>query len=221
MSNTRIHIIGPYNTGTNLLHNIITNCDCKDLTTNDNVMIKSQHDPFDKHTININTIKTYLDNPNNLLIIMYKNIYNWLYSIKKDCYHLQYTKLYLPAKLYDQNFPNVIELYNYYYVNYMSLLNTYNNVIFLDYEKIIDKFTSYGYVNEKLKKINLYISLENEYNLQLMKPAKKHGKSVKSSVEANNTFLHNQNMVKHFVNKNNNLRKSVNNILISFYENTN
>jgi hypothetical protein len=219
MSNKQIHIIGPYNTGTNLLHNIITNCDCKDLTTNDNVIIKSQHDPFDKHTININTIKTYLDNPNNLLIIMYKNIYNWLYSIKKACYSLQYTKLYLPAKLYDQNFLNVIEVYNYYYINYMSLLNTYNNVIFLDYEKIIDKFISYGYVNEKLKKINLYISLENEFNLQLMKPAKTHGNTVISTVQANNIFLHNQNMVKNFVNTNHNLMKSVKNILISFYEN--
>jgi len=49
MRTKTIHIIGPYNTGTNLIHNIIKNCHCKYLITNDSVVIN--YNPFDKHTI--------------------------------------------------------------------------------------------------------------------------------------------------------------------------
>ena len=111
----RIHIIGPFNTGTNLLFNIINNSECIDLTQNITFTIEHQHKPFGKHTLEIKTIETYLNNPDNLLIIMYKNIYNWLYSIKKEEYDIIYTKLFLPVELYGKKFPNMIELYNFYY----------------------------------------------------------------------------------------------------------
>ncbi len=220
MSCKNIYIIGPYNSGTNLVHNIIKNCVCKDLINNNNIIIDScQNKPFGKHIIDINIIKRYLENPNNLLIIMYKNIYNWLYSIKKACYAIEYTKLYRPVKFNNTQFPNMIELYNFYYINYLSLLNNYTNVIFLNYERIIDKNKSFNYINQKLEKINLYISSEYIYNLELMKPAKTHGKSVKTCDDAKKKYLINQNTVKNFVNLRPQLKKSIKQTLISFYEN--
>ena len=40
-------------------------------------------------------------------------------------------------------FSNIIELYNYYYCMYNKLIENNNNVIFIDYRKIIDKSTAF------------------------------------------------------------------------------
>ena len=56
-----IHIIGPFNTGTNLLHNIISNCDVVDSNNNESIFIDSDvHKPINKHTLIINDINNYL-----------------------------------------------------------------------------------------------------------------------------------------------------------------
>ncbi|MCX5895442.1 MAG: hypothetical protein NTZ51_06395 [Proteobacteria bacterium] len=214
----RIHIIGPFNTGTNLLFNIINNSNCVDLTQNITLTIEHQHKPFNKHTLEIKTIETYLNNPDNLLIIMYKNIYNWLYSIKKEEYDIIYTKLFLPVELYGKKFPNMIELYNFYYINFMSILERYPNAIFLDYNKIIDYTTSYDYVNFKLSKINLFISSNEQFHKILMKPSKNHGEPVKNSIDAKQKYSSRQYVVKKFLINKPNFRRSIKNVLINYYE---
>jgi hypothetical protein len=214
----RIHVIGPFNSGTNLIHNVIQHSECIDLTTNTPVTIGGIHEPFGKHVMTINTINNYLNNKNNLLIIMYKNVYNWIYSIKKECYDVKYSKLFLPVELYGKKFPNMVELYNYYYINYMSILNKYSNVVFLDYEKVIQKNNSYDYINNSLRKLNIFISSKSKFDKQLMTKAKSHGKSVKTADEAAQKFKQNQLMVKTFINKYNNLKKSIKNPLFTFYE---
>ena len=200
MSN-KVHIIGPFNTGTNLLHNIIKNCNCIDLNTNELVILEDPHKPFSKHTIKIKDINDYICNKNNLLIIMYKNVYNWLYSIQKAPYDAKFTKLYSSVELFSKTFPNMIEVYNFYYINYLSLLNQSDNVIFLDYEKIIDTPTSYDYLNTKLSK-----------------PAKKHGVSVSSATEAQKKFEQNNDMVKRFVQQIPSFNKSIKSEVITFFE---
>jgi hypothetical protein len=97
MSKRTIKIVGPFNTGTNLLANIINSDNCVDLLSNSTCSLLRQttHDAtnFDKHTVNISEIIQYLQNEKNLVIIMYKNVYNWLYSIKKAQYSLKGDKL--------------------------------------------------------------------------------------------------------------------------------
>lgn len=215
----RVHVIGPYNTGTNLIHNIIKKCKCIDLLNDSRLIIGDIHEPFDKHTINIDMIKEYVNDPNNLLVIMYKNPYNWLYSMKKKSYSAKYTKLYLPVELYKKTFPNMIELYNFYYTSYLELLKTYSNVIFLNYARIINNKNSYEYTNNVFKKINIIIPFKNEYLLELNKPAKSHGDSVKNSEEAMNKYKPCQMIVKNFVNRHPKLKKSIINDFIEFYEN--
>jgi hypothetical protein len=220
--NRNVYIIGPFNTGTNLIHNIINNCDCIDLTNNMPINIYGENDVFNKHTLNISSINDYLKNNNNLLIILYKNIYNWLYSIKKVCYDIKYTELHLPVELFDKQFPNMIELYNYYYTNYMKILNDYNNVVFLDYEKIIETETSYDYVNTTLSKLNLFISSKPNFDIQLMTPSKSHGNPVESAIIAKQNYLFNRDKFKNLINNdnedNNDLKKSINQIIFDFYE---
>ena len=214
----RVHVIGPFNSGTNLIHNILKQSDCIDLTTNKHVNVCDIHQPFGKHILTINTINNYLDDDNNLLIIMYKNVYNWLYSMKKNPYDAKYTNLMSQVELYGKIFPNIVELYNFYYINYMSILNRYNNVVFLDYAKLIQKNTAYDYVNNTLRKINLYISSKPNFDIQLMKPAKSHGSNVKNADEAAVQYMDTKKLLKLFVNIHPNLQKSINTNLISFYE---
>lgn len=212
-----IHVIGPFNTGTNLMHNIIKGCDCIDLITNDKIHIGGLHEPFGKHTLVIDDIDNYLSNTNNILIIMYKDVYNWLYSIKKAAYDVKFTKMFLPVELYGKHFSNMIELYNFYYVNYMSFINKYPNVIFLDYEKVIKRETSYDYVNNKLENLNIKIASKPKFYLQLNTKAKSHGHSVKSADDANKVYKYNNQLVRSFINKFPTLASSVNPILLNFY----
>ena len=214
-----VSIIGPYNTGTNLLFNIINGTNCIDLIQNKYVTIEHQHKPIGKHTLNIKSIENYLNNPDNLLIIMYKNVYNWLYSIKKSHYFIKYTNLYSPVELDNKKFPNMIELYNFYYINYMSILERYPNAIFLEYNKVIDKSNTYNYINNKLNKINLNIKSINKLTELLMKSSKKHGEPVKNADEAKNKYFYRQNTVKKFLKQKPNLNHSVKSILINYYEN--
>jgi hypothetical protein len=215
-----VHIIGPFNSGTNLVFKIINNSECIDLTDNTSVHITDQHKPFGKHTIDISVIENYLYEPSNLLIIMYKNVYNWLYSIKKEHYSLNYTKLYLPVELSKKKFSNMVELHNFYYINYMSILQRYPNAIFLDYNKVIDKSISYNYINNKLSKINLSINSAVNFNKTLMKPSKTHGNPVKNTDEAKQQYNNVHNMVKKFVQKIPNLNRSIKRSnLIKYYEN--
>ena len=215
----RVHVIGPFNSGTNLLFNIISKCQCVELTTNEKIKIGDNvHDPFDKHTLKINDdIDNYLKDDNNLLIIMYKEVYNWLFSIKKQSYDLKYTKLYLPVNFRGKNFKNVIDVYNYYYINYMNLIKKSKNVVFLDYKKVIDKNTSYNYINNELSKLNITVLSQPKFNIQLNTKSKKHGKPVKNSEEAKNSYNHNQIMVRKFITKIPILKKSINHQLESFY----
>ena len=214
----RVHVIGPFNSGTNLMHNIIQKSDCIDLTTSKPVIIGGIHEPFGKHIMTINTINKYLDDKDNLLIIMYKNVYNWIYSIKKNPYDVKYINLLSPVELYGKTFPNIVELYNFYYINYMSILNRYNNVVFLDYAKIIQKNTCYDYINTTLRKLNLFISSKPKFDNQLMTKAKSHGSHVKNADEAAAQYIDTKKLLKLFVNIHPNLQKSINTNLFSFYE---
>ena len=214
----QVHIIGPYNTGTNLLFNIINNSECIDLIQNKSISIEHQHRPFGKHTLDIKIIENYLNNPDNLLIIMYKNVNNWLYSIKKAPYYIKYTKLYFPVELDNKKFLNMIELYNFYYINYMSLLEKYPNAIFLDYKMVIDKSTSYDYINTKLSKINLSINSKDKFHKTLMTPAKTHGKTVKNVIEAKESYSGIHDIVKKFLLTKPKIKRSIKTVLIDYYE---
>jgi hypothetical protein len=150
---------------------------------------------------------------------MYKNVNNWLYSIKKAPYYIKYTKLYFPVELDNKKFPNMIELYNFYYINYMSLLEKYPNAIFLDYKMVIDKSTSYGYINNKLSKINLFINSKYKFHKTLMTPAKTHGTSVKNAIEAKESYSGIHDIVKNFLLTKPKFKRSIKTVLIDYYEN--
>ena len=149
---------------------------------------------------------------------MYKNIYNWVYSLKKRSYEVEFTNLNNTVKLCDTTYENCVQLYNYYYCMYTHLINNNKNVMFLDYYKIINKETCFNYINSKLEKYNLHLESEEKLLQTLNKPSKSHGNSVKNSNEALKIYLSNQSIVKSFLIRNTKIHKDVNSKIINYFE---
>jgi hypothetical protein len=228
----KIIILGPHNTGTNLLQKILENCRCSLIGKNlspliDNTIIW-------KHNFDFEHINNLLQHENNLVIFMYKNIFNWLFSMKKDSYEFDFKTIHGEAtfnglgnkELYNKPFfappkkifKNIIEVYNIYYANYIDCLNKYKNIIFLDYAKIIDKTICFSYINNKLKSINLKIFDENNLLKILSEPSKNHGNSVKNSEVAYANYYSNQLLVKNFIMQRDFIKHFIRYDIISFYE---
>lgn len=197
MKISKIQLLAPFNTGTHLLAKI--------LKQNIKQKIHIRHDGhtlFWKHTINKSLISKYVkSNTDTLFICIYKPIHNWICSVQKAPYGLRWDKtLVSEVALFEDYFDeqgkcqkemykkryydNIIEIYNEYYSMYISLINTYDRVTFMNYYDIIDKENVETYISNKLLSYNLSINSNHNIFSILDKPAKKHGKSVKSSDEA-------------------------------------
>ena len=109
---TKIRIFGPFHSGTNLIHNIINEVGC----TVDGVIITAVQ--TDKHDL----APDFLDDE--LVIIMYKNLYNWIYSINKEPYDIVFNDLTTEISFRGETYQNIIHLYNSYYLSYMDLLTS-------------------------------------------------------------------------------------------------
>jgi hypothetical protein len=185
----RFCVFGPINSGTNLITRILSQ--------------KYQHFEITyKHSIDNHEI-----DPNMIYIIMYKNLYNWIASVKKEKYDIKfYNGLYNKINYKQRNFDNIVCLYNEYYNNYKQLLENHpKNIIAIDYYKLIDGIKGFEYLNKQLKKINESINNLNQFISVLIKPSKTHGKSVNNFKEAfkkreiNNMFFKKE--VTHYLNK--------------------
>ena len=114
-------------------------------------------------------------------------------------------------------FSNIIELYNYYYSMYKKLIENNNNVIFIDYRKIIDKSSAFEYINSKLIPLNICIVSNDKLLKTLDVPAKSHGKNVQTSDSAITSYHTNKINWSIKVNKSK-ISNSINNTLFDFFE---
>jgi len=227
---SKIIVIGPWNTGTNLIHNILSKSCCINTKTKTNtpIGVLPTNYPIWKHQPKKNIIENMIQNESDrIIVIMYRNIYNWINSMLKASYEVTINKIHLPVsitinkknneKIY---FNNLVNLYNHYYQFYRNMLKKYKNVIFFNYDKIINKYIAFDYINSKLSKFN--ISLTSSENLinQLNKPAKNHGKCVKNADEALNKINCIKKNIQAMIDKKYYiLRMFINNELIEYYEN--
>ena len=175
----KIQILGPFNTGTNLLSKI--------LKKNVDQIIEIHpegHTLFWKHTIRKDIIQEHIDSNNDTLFIcLYKPLHYWLCSMLKESYCLNWNKK-IESKILNfrgLKFTNIIDVYNTYYNGYMELINNNDRVIFMDYYEIINDSTVEEYITNKLSPFNLSLRINNDILLILNKPAKGHGNSVESS----------------------------------------
>lgn len=185
---TKIRVFGPFHSGTNLIHNIINESNCLYKGT---MMTANQNDKHDLH-------------PNfteeEFVVLMYKNVYNWIYSINKEPYDMVFNELTSTISFRGETFQNIIHLYNSYYNSYMGLLTSkHKNVIFFDYAKIIDKDTGFDYINGKFGGLGLVLQNNDKFIEILGKPAKNHGFSCKNSDDALAHYLPNQLLYKKII----------------------
>ena len=176
-----IRIYGPYNTGTNLITNLLKYILSKRTTVENNK----------KHTLNKTLIEEFLNkNKYNRIAIMYRPINSWLRSLEKESYELNYKNIYSKklkfihcGRKYPENkdyYDDIFDLYNSYYRLYFELKEKYGDrVVLLNYEKLISpEFNKNNeYLKEKFPKGQFdEKQISNIFN----RPAKTHGKPVKS-----------------------------------------
>ena len=193
------------NTGTNLITKLLSN-----LHINEQLF---------KHTVKMNKLQSIANKPNTLIIIMYKNIFNWLYSIKKESYELNVNKLTDKINFLGNTYQNTIDIYNTYYRNYIQLINIYPNIVWLDYIKLIDIKSGYSYLETKLSPFKLNLINETKFIEILNKPSKSHGNTVKNANEATSKYEPNKVMVKQFlIKKKPKLIKDIDLSIIQYFE---
>jgi hypothetical protein len=224
---TQVFCIGPFNTGTNLLQKILSNSDTININKNEGIKIinKERHEWIPnvnfKHCFLRNILDKYVHTKNTGIIILYKNVYNWLYSMKKESYEVKFIK----NKLFDKlllgkyKFNNIIQLYNLYYTMYMDIIEKNSNVIFVDYYKLINKDTCFEYLNQKLSSLGIKMNNQEKMMKELNKPAKNHGLCIQNSNLALQNYISNQELVKQFVIQNTNLNHTIDTKVIKYFEN--
>ncbi len=183
-----IIILSPYNSGSNLMEKIIC--------STGNKILNDKYSIF-KHCIHKNVLKQKIDKyPKLNIIIIYRDIFQWINSCKKYKYHIsqvkdinreirfgcECVKPHTINKLKNR-FNNILELHNTYYNNYKYLIeNCSNNFLVVNYDDIIKPIDNILYIYSLLKELRLPVK-ENIEKI-LCRPSKIHGKSVKSYIEA-------------------------------------
>jgi hypothetical protein len=173
-----INLLGPFNSGTNLVTNLLK----KKLITKD---CGTTH--IWKHSINLKDIeKSVKNNKDTLFVVVYRPIYSWFESMKKEKYHIIWDeKIDSEITFSNIKYKNMIDLYEEYYKMYKYLIEkNYENVICLEYYKICDINISYNYITEKVKPFNIDLFDEKSYNKILNTTSKWHGNPVNNSQEA-------------------------------------
>ena len=178
-----IQLFGPFCSGTNLLTKILES------NVNEKYNIHNQgHTHIWKHTVRYKHLDNCVNtHKNTLFICLYKPLYHWIESMKKASYDIKWNKdITTPCDFRSsgRHWKNIIEIYNTYYLNYSKLIEKYNNVICINYYKLLDINTVTQYINNKLKPFNLQLNSNNSIAIILNKPSKTHGKSVKHAGEA-------------------------------------
>jgi hypothetical protein len=230
----KIKVMGPYNSGTNLMINILYNNthigDKKSIQ-----VFSNNHVDIWKHCNNEKTIRTYLDQNNDVCIIfMYKNFYNLIHSIKKQCHNIGFKNIYKDRihfrgklmkdpKHIREKYDSFMDFYYEYYRTFKNILEDSKykgRVIFVDYGKIIDKSSCFEYLQSKLSKIYecpQLLSKEHVWN-KLATPSKKHHTTVANSDEALKNYKpNNRKIYRELMKENNKFCRNFDKSLERFY----
>jgi hypothetical protein len=178
---TTIRILGPFNTGTNLLVKMIEHNITPVLTVlgPDNMKIW-------KHEIEFAVLNEHIaKEKSTLFICLYRPVASWIESVKKSPYDIEWDQNdKSTCSMLGVSYSSIFHLYQKYYRNYTNLMQQHNNVISLEYYKIIIPDSAGSYINRKLGKFGLEIVSLDHLHTVLHRPSKAHGNSVQNCDEA-------------------------------------
>jgi hypothetical protein len=184
-----IQILGPFNSGTNLLTQLLKN----NLSKNVELHLEG-HTKIWKHSLDMGKINDIINDKDNIVVIIYRDYYTWIKSTKNNKYDLIFESIDGETKFHEKKYKNTVEVYNNYYNNYISLTK-HNNVIWVDYYKLLEK-DGFKYLNKKLSKLNLSLLSEKKYKDTLNQPSKSGVNLANNSQEAINKREHNYQKMK-------------------------
>lgn len=225
MSKKNVYILGPYNSGTNLLQNIFEYINGHRKQVNE-IYGGLPGDKYmhggGKHTImDLPYLfhKIYQKDPTGVYIISFRNIYCWVTSCLKKPYLIEMNvNLDGSKSIYfcNKNWNSLVDIYNLYYSTYMELIDNYDNVIFVEYSEIID-FKGYIYLNNKIKPFDLYIP-KNYFKYCLSQPSKIHNFDIESSVKNSLMALEKEQNIKTSYKDDTEIISKVDKRIIEFYK---
>ena len=171
----KIHLLGPYNSGTCLVHNIFSKYSKDDGNT-----ITWKHDN------NENILHHCIENNKDcLFIVIYRPLNSWIKSMQKKEYSVTWDKNIKSKCIYrKKEYNSIVDIYDEYYNIYIKIIDKYPNVIYLEYNKIVNKDTSYEYVKQQIEHFLIPMISKEEFMNILSKPSKNHGSPVTNSDEA-------------------------------------
>lgn len=164
-----VQIFGPFNSGTNLISRIMR------YGLNQSVNMKAAGGThICKHTIKTHVLEeTVRKNKDTLFICMYRPMAYWIESIKNNLYDLVWDKnTQSPCMFRNVKYDTIFHLHKTYYDSYKNICSKYPNVIWLEYNILINKEISYQYLNNKLFKTNLRFKSKEKIINILEKPSK-------------------------------------------------
>ena len=184
---TFISVLGPQNSGTNLISNIFS---LQDKSSEDTDGQKRLDDEFTirnrlwKHEHETSKIQNILREPNRKLICVYRDVYTWIKSMRKAPYETSWDGN-LDSPVYNGKYKSILHLYKHLYKNYEILKKRFpNRVFFCSYYELIDNENGYNYYKSLCKKLGIDIKSRYKYDEILSKPSKTHGYSVLNSSES-------------------------------------
>ena len=220
----RILILGPINTGSNLIQKLLESIPGVYIIKN----LERYHHLIWKHRLKY--LEEYISRLSKdiTIIICYRPLISWLGSVEKTPYyisHHSYRTNYLdiskpitftPTYLKFHNKPsyrNPILLYNEFYQVYSKIIKKYPNNIVINYAKLIDA-DGLNYFNTKISKIDIQLNVSKGKNI-LARPSKK-TKCVRNIIEAREKYQKTQKTIMRKI-KNQKLYSYIDNKLNRYY----
>jgi len=164
-----LQVFGPFNSGTNLMARILRFGLYQSLN-----MKAAGGTHICKHTIKSHVLEeTVKKNKNTLFICMYRPMSYWIESIKNNHYDLVWNKdVNSPCMFRNIKYDSIYHLHKAYYDAYKNICSKYTNVIWIEYNILINKEIAYQYLNNKLFNTNLRLKSKEKLINILEKPTK-------------------------------------------------
>ena len=188
---SNVQIFGPFNTGTNLMARIIK------YGVIDTINIKQAGGThICKHTIKEKVLEEHVrKHKDTLFVCMYRPVSFWIESMNNNMYDLVWNKNPKdPCLFRNVKYDTIYHLHKCYYDAYRKLCNKYKNIIWIEYNMIINKELSYQYLTNKLVSTNLKLKNKAKIIDILEKPSKNGNKKFgRNCDEAYKHFIQQEN----------------------------
>ena len=174
----QIHILGPFNSGTNLLASLLQGNLRGARVGGGGVW---------KHTLDEDAVSLLQNNRRNIILMMHRPLASWIAGVQKTPYDLVFLAD-GTVSFRNRVYPSVVDLYHAYSKMYTKILqraDEKHSAVLIDYFRLLHPEDGFNYLNAQLKKAGAgFLRCKGHYFKALMRPAKDHGSPVQDYQQA-------------------------------------